>query len=205
MRVARPVRRAGRGNPPVERLAGRLGPTPTIAPSSMWNSATPACGTGRARRQGRGASGDDRPGQRVRLQLKYASAGYAHGVDWRILLGTLDSRIDLPEGSGQDGCAMRPRVKQCGRSREERVPPGRVPLGLRNGPRLRVTDRTGSELTWLSAAKVNSPPPTPIASTGMFSLLLATRLRSRRPLGAWTGKGRSLRRHSKGGVRAFVI
>ena len=29
MKVARPVRRAGRRNPPVERLAGRCGPTPT--------------------------------------------------------------------------------------------------------------------------------------------------------------------------------
>ena len=29
MEVARPVRRAGRGNPPTEKLTGRPGPTPT--------------------------------------------------------------------------------------------------------------------------------------------------------------------------------
>ena len=29
MEVARPVRRAGRGNPPAEKLTGRPGPTPT--------------------------------------------------------------------------------------------------------------------------------------------------------------------------------
>jgi len=40
----------------------------------------------------------------------------------------------------------------------------------------RVADRTGSELTWLIVAKVNSLPPAPIAGTGMLSLWPATRV-----------------------------
>jgi hypothetical protein len=44
----------------------------------------------------------------------------------------------------------------------------------------RVTDRIGSELTWLIVAKVNSPPPAPIASTGMLSLWPATRVEADR-------------------------
>ena len=69
MKVARPVRRAGRRNPPVERLAGRSGPTPPSAtrargPSAPWLNErprrdvglTPATATGHRRRESPGQS-----------------------------------------------------------------------------------------------------------------------------------------------------